>query len=317
MSNQSISNCAFDMPTRNTPEDGTYGLIPGTTYLPQIKSRTQKCPRGRPNCPPTYSVSYSQTKGYLVEFTAPGKMNIYMVTNEFDQPTSTSYNYTNALTRTLVDENVDFPQNGLIFAEDNVWVAAKPGVKIQGRLTIAAARLGTSDNAKIVIASPLEYADKDGTDVLGLVGEGDVEYAPYAPPNSGSFTFRIHAAVLSEAGGVTARARYVNMSSWAIDTRTKGWTQPNQLLEFYGSVGVRNEWTWNWYMSAYCTPYNTRSWDNQYSGPRCSSAGDSYYSGIERNTTQYDQNLRYAPPPHYPITSGMDILSWREIVTQP
>jgi hypothetical protein len=42
-----------------------------------------------------------------------------------------------------------------------------------------------------------------------------------------------------------------------------------------------------------------------------------WISGIENNTTHYDYNLLYAPPPSFPVTAGFNILSWREVLTAP
>lgn len=309
----SVANCAFEMPSVTGSDNGTYGLVPNTSYLAQIKKYAKSCNK----CAYSYVVDDAPTVGYLVEFTGPQKINIYTVANESDMPTTSSYTYTNALTRTLVNQNVDFPLSGVLFAEGNVWVAAKPGVKIDGRLTIAAARLGSTVDARIVMASPLEYAQRDGSDVLGLVSEGDVQLAPYAPPNDGEITFKLNASILTQSGKVGYR--YIYESSAKTGYTSKGWSRPNQTLEFYGSVGTRGELTWNWFTGTGCTPYTYKpvSGMNSYNAPVCTSSGGNYVSGFQRNTMTYDQNLRYSPPPQFPITSSVDILSWREVVTQP
>jgi len=77
-------------------------------------------------------------------------------------------------TETLVG-NYNFPSNGIIFLQDNIVIDGQ----IDGaRLTIAAALLpaptDTSKYKNIIINNNLLYTNFDGTDSLGLVGQGGV-----------------------------------------------------------------------------------------------------------------------------------------------
>ncbi len=237
--------------------------------------------------------SFSLTRGYLINLNTNGTYDLYNVNGEND----TSSTYSNALTLQSVASGIAVPSSGVIFAEDNVWVRTNP--TFHGRVTIGAGRLATNNNADVVIADDMLYSTKNGSDSIGLVAEGDVLIAPYAPPASGSFTYEIDAAVLSENGDVEYPPNYRSSNR-----NTKGWVSSTQKLLFYGSVSTRQTWTWNW--------INTSSSD----AVRDPATGN-YISGIENTTTQYDYNLLYAPPPSYPVTSGYSIISWREVLTTP
>lgn len=240
--------------------------------------------------------SYNIARGYLIELNSNGTYNVYQVNGEDDQQT----NYANALTEVLLASNITPVSDGIIFAEDNVWVRTNPN--FNGRLTIGSGRLATSSETYIVIADDVLYSTKNGSDAIGLIAEDSIIIAPYAMPQSGAFNFEIDAAVLAQNDDTMYPSRYRTNSSRC----TKGWAASNQTLLFYGSVATRQTWTWLWSLG----------------GSSCGNAVNAgspygYISGVLNNTTEYDYNLLYAPPPSYPITSGFNILSWREVLTIP
>lgn len=239
--------------------------------------------------------SYNQSRGYLIQLNANNTYDVFQVNGENDTLTP----YTSALTRVSVASGVAIPSNGIIFSEDNVWV--RTASTFNGRVTIAAGRLATSSNAQIVIADDIEYSTKNGSVAIGLVSEGDVTLAPYAPPATGAFTFRLHAAIISQNGNVFYPSTYRSNSNAC----TRGWVNSNQTLDFFGTIATRQIWTWTWLVG------------NSPCGNAVFSTGDGYITGIKNNTTSYDDSLAYAPPPSFPITSSYNILSWREVVTQP
>jgi Tfp pilus assembly protein PilX len=248
---------------------------------------------------PQRSTTYSLTRGYLIVLNPTGTYNLYDVNAENDENAT----YSSALTTVLVATNVSIPSSGIIFAEDNVWVVSNP--TYHGRVTIAAGRLtagSSSSYANVVVAGPLLYSTKNGADTIGLVSQNSIIVAPYAPPQTGAFTFEIDGALLAEAGDVWYPGVYRQNAN--LDTR--GWTASNQQLLFYGSVASNQTWTWNWEEGG--QPCNGNASYDPVNG--C-------ISGIENTTTQYDYNLEYAPPPDYPLTSGYNILSWREVLTRP
>jgi Tfp pilus assembly protein PilX len=247
---------------------------------------------------PQRSTTFSITKGYLIELNSDSTYNVYNVNTEDDTQT----NYTAALSPgTAVATNVAIPSSGVIFAEDNVWVRSNP--TFHGRVTIGAGRLATTNNANINIADNLSYSTKNGQDAIGLVAEDSIIVAPYAAPPTGNFSFEIDGALLAESGDV----RYPDTYKANVNRYTRGWVGSGQSLNFYGSIGTRQIWTWSVITG---------------NGPSCNSdsvysAGNGCISGFLNNTTHYDYNLLYAPPPSYPITGGYTIISWREILTHP
>lgn len=274
-------------------------LIPTTrtpAYLPH-----------RGTCSPSNSTScsYSSTRGYLIQLNANGTYDLSNVNAENDTLTP----YTSALTLSSIATGITIPANGVIFAEENVWVRTNP--TFSGRVTIAAGRLAQSSvNAEIVIADDVLYGAKNGNDAIGLVSERSIFIAPYAPPTSGSFNFEIDAALLAQSGNITygensnsstRRAGYRSNTAAC----TRGWTNSNQTFTFYGSVAARLDWTWTWLVG------------NSPCGNAANDPGNGYISGIKNNNTQYDYNLLYAPPPSFPITSTYNVLSWREVLTTP
>jgi type II secretory pathway pseudopilin PulG len=243
---------------------------------------------------PRRSSTFTDSKGYLIQLNTNGTYDLYKV----DSETDTSTPYTSALGRTVVSSGITIPESGVIFAEDNVWVRTNP--TYHGRVTIAAGRLATNANANIVVADDIVYSTKNGQDAIGLVAEGSVIIAPYAPPSTGSFTFEVDAAMIAQSGTVEYPVTYRVNSNRC----TRGWVNADQLFNFYGSVATRQQWTWTWQQGGAC-------------GDAVNDPTNGYISGVENNNTQYDYNLLYAPPPSFPITSSYNILSWREVLTKP
>lgn len=244
---------------------------------------------------PQRNASYNAARGYLVQLNPNGTYDLYNVNGENDRLTP----YTTALTLQSVATNIAIDSSGIIYAEDNVWVRSNP--TFNGRVTIGAGRLASTSNAKIIISDDVVYSTKSGADAIGLVAEGNVTLAPYAPPATGSFAFEVDAAVISQSGSVIYPGRYLTDTNRC----TRGWTNANQTFNFYGSVSSRLTWTWTWLLGGSCG-------DAVYSASQ-----SAYISGILNNVTEYDYNLLYSPPPSFPLTSTYNILSWREVLTVP
>lgn len=238
--------------------------------------------------------SYNAARGYLLQLNANGTYDLFYVNGETD----TSSPYTAALSLSAQGSGITIPSSGVIFAEDNVWVRTNP--TYSGRVTIASGRLATNSNANITVADDLVYGSKNGSDAIGLVAEGKISLAPYAPPATGSFNFEVDAAMIAQSGTIN----YPNVYNSNTNRCTRGWVNSNQQFTFYGSVATRQQWTWTWQRNSSCPDAVQVS------------AGQ-YISGIYHNDSQYDYNLLYAPPPSFPITSSFSILSWREVLTRP
>ncbi len=270
-----------------------------TSALSQLSNACSQTPTTRtPSYLPQRSASgsFSSTQGYLIELNTNGTYNLYNVNSEND----TKATYVSALGKSLVSSNVVIPSTGVIFAEDNVWIRSNPTYK--GRVTIGSGRLAQTNSTDIVIADDLVYTTKNGDDAIGLVTENSVIIAPYAPPASGAFTFEVDASMIAQSGSVTYPLHYRSTPS----KYTHGWINSNQKFIFYGSISTRQTWTWTWLIGCGSCA------DAVYSA-----SNSAYISGILNNSTDYDYNLLYAPPPNYPITGGYNILSWREVLTTP
>jgi hypothetical protein len=287
-----------------------FGDYSATSSLASQSNACTQTPSTRTNAYiPETSSSFSTTKGYLIKLNSNNTYDLLKVNSENDQLSP----YTSALNTTAIATGLSLPPSGVIFVEDNVWVLTP--TNFNSRVTIASGRLATSNNTDIVIAGPLLYANKNGTDEIGLVAEDSIFIAPYAPASaagysSGNFTYEVDGALLAENGNVeygengdsaSYPAGYRNSPS----TCAQGWTGSNQSMTFYGSVATRQTWTWSWLVG------------NNPCGNAAYSSGNGYITGFLNDTTQYDYNLEYGPPPSYPVTAGYNILSWREVLTHP
>ena len=231
---------------------------------------------------PPRATGYNRAYGYLITLNTNGTYNLSSVSAEND----TRANYTSALTSSVVANNVAIPSNGIIFVEDNVWVRSEAG-GFDGRVTIASARLAVSGQTTVSVVDNIKYKDQySGGDAIGLIAENNIDIAPYVP-----VPLTVHSAMIAQAGRVQFRPE-----SYSNSQATVGYVTESQRLNFFGSVASQEQWTWSWLRCG-----NTNS--------------TSCWSGFRYNETKYDENLRYAPPPNFPVTSTYDILEWREVIT--
>ena len=233
---------------------------------------------------PPANTQFSDDKGYLITLKTNGKYKLEEVRSENDM----QVDYDSALnTRSTID-NITIPSDGIVFVEDNVWVRTEAG-GFDGRITIASARLAVSGDTVATIVDNVKYKDKfTGNDAIGIISEDNLDIAPYIP-----VPLEINAALISQRGRVQFRPNY-NYNSYY---DTPGYIQSNETLNFFGSIASNEQWTWSWV--------------------RCSYNSTSCWSGFKNNTTSYDENLRYAPPPNFPVTNTFDILKWREVIKAP
>lgn len=233
---------------------------------------------------PPIRTQYRQDNGYLLTLKTNGRYRLQEVRGEND----TRNGYSAALNVSSIADNIVIPSNGIIFVEDNVWVRSESG-GFDGRVTIASSRLSVSGSASATIIDDLTYKDKfTGNDAIGIISEDNLDIAPYVP-----VPLEIHGALISQRGRVQFRPRY-NYNTYY---ETPGYIEPSDKLTFFGSIASNEQWTWSWI--------------------RCSNNHASCWSGFKHNTTTYDENLRYAPPPDFPVTNTYDILKWREVIKAP
>lgn len=116
----------------------------------------------------------------------------------------------------------DYPSNGLMFIEDNVWIEGK----IDGRLTLVAAK--EAQEASIYINSSINYKEKDGNHILGLIAQKDIKVPRHAPTN------------LSIDGILFARNGRVFRNYYYSERLVK-----NSIV-VYGGIISRRMWNWTW-----------------------------------------------------------------------
>lgn len=232
---------------------------------------------------PPRQTSFSNSIGYLITLNTNGTYSLSNVNDEIDTRTS----YTTALSTTSIAANIAIPSNGVIFVEDNVWIRSESG-GFDGRVTIASARLAVTGETVATIADSMTYKDKYlGNDTIGIIAEDNIDLAPYVPT-----PLEIQGALIAQGGRVQFRPR-----SNYNGNNTPGYIDPTKNLIFFGSITSNEQWTWSWV--------------------RCGRQSTACWSGFEYNETKYDENLRYSPPPNFPVTSTYDILEWREIIATP
>lgn len=172
-------------------------------------------------------------------------------------------------------QNYPFPANGIVFVEDFLWVDGQ----INGaKLTLAAGLLpeNPSKLKDIIINKDLLYTNYDGTDVIGLIAQGDFSVGWVSEDD-----LRIDAAVV-------AKSRRIGRNYY----RPPSGNQPR------------------------CSPYHVRNVLTMYGIlASYDEYGMSYTDGtgyLQRNII-YDPNLIFSPPPDFPVGQGYVQISWEEI----
>lgn len=169
------------------------------------------------------------------------------------------------------------PANGIIFAEDDVWVDGQINT---ARVTAVAAREPlASGSASIIINNDLLYTNYDGRDAIGLIAQTDISVGFYSDTD-----LRIDAALIAQRGRV---GRY--------------YYQPRSAGFQYNPAGCRaNIWKNS------VTSFGSITTNRRY--------GFAYTDGTGYNlrTLNFDSNLTFAPPPSFPTTGQYTLLSWEE-----
>lgn len=174
------------------------------------------------------------------------------------------------------------PSNGIIFVKDNLWI---DGTINGTRVTIAAADIGQSDPTKyfnITINNDLKYTNYDGTDVIGLISQNNVNVGLVSEDD-----LTIDAALVAENGRV-GRYLYNGCSVSGTNYSNRSTLTLNGMI----ATAVR-------YGFAYTG-----------SSGSCANVGNGY---CIRNLN-YDANLLYSPPPSFPLASTQyQTASWKQI----
>lgn len=215
-----------------------------------------------------YLPATSGYKGYqLIIQSNPNQIELRYVRNSTNQNKLDTTEY----------ETVPYPQNGIIFVEDNAYIS---GV-VNARLTIAVATLPDpktkKDQKGVTIVNDIIYHNniKDGSIVLGIIAQNNIEIAKYVDKN-----LDLYGALLSQNGGVGFDYNAFNAN---LDLG---------ILNTYGGIASDVGTCGGFGMSGY------------------NKKGD--IIGFSQRNYYYDQNLLLNPPPLYPTTGSYTIISWRE-----
>jgi hypothetical protein len=220
----------------------------------------------------------SNAHGYSLVFNSNGTVSVYKVDSLLSNPGGWTYDinmvwttknkYTDYSNR-ILQYTVAIPSNGIIYIEDNVWVEGT----VNGRATVAAAQLPYNSNTAPIIYIPnnIVYSSKDGSSVLGLIGQKDVIPTYHAPSN-----LEVDAAVISQ------------------NSSFQFYYYPNNIknsINIYGSIIEFGWW------------FDNFVWTSGINSNVIGGYAHSYYN--------YDSNLLYGPPPSFPLSSsGYQQINW-------
>lgn len=235
-----------------------------------------------------YYFSESGRSGYHVVLKTDDTFDLYKV-ESISAPPHSSCNNTAGQdgwgtwsigSQSFVD-NYDFPENGIIFIEDDAWVSGQIDT---ARLTIIAGTLpDIPENRKnIIVNEDLLYTNHDGQDVISLIAQNNINVGLYSDND-----LEIDAALIAQNGRV---GRHYYRSSYTF-------------------------WFWN---VPGCSPYDEMDTVSLYGMIGTNQRYGFAYTdgtGYETRNISYDANLLYSPPPSFPLTSDQyEPILWEEII---
>ncbi|HXV27250.1 MAG TPA: hypothetical protein VD862_04500 [Candidatus Paceibacterota bacterium] len=172
--------------------------------------------------------------------------------------------------------NYPFPDNGIIFIEDHVWIDGQINT---ARITIATGRFpeNPAHRMHITVNRDLLYTNYDGQDIISLVAQGNVNAGWDSEDD-----LRIDGALLAQSNRV---GRYYYRPPSGNQPRCS----PNhvrQKITLYGMIGSEERYGFAW----------------------------SDGTGYQQRIIIYDPNLLFYPPPSFPKTSSYYTpINWNEI----
>lgn len=172
--------------------------------------------------------------------------------------------------------NYSFPDNGLIFTEDHLWIDGQIDGAI---LTIAAARFPeTPSNWRhIIVNNDILYTNYDGTDIIGLIAQGNVSVGWDSEDD-----LRIDGALIAKNDRI---GRYYYRPPSGNQSRCSP-HHIKQKITLYGMIASNQR-----YGFAYTDG-----------------------TGYQERIIIYDANLFFAPPPNFPLTGNFYTpVLWNEV----
>lgn len=219
----------------------------------------------------------SSNWGYHVVFNADGTVSIYEVTVAANLRGWSVENHCENLYQRIDAQTLLGTYNlddiKIIYAEDTVWVDGT----VRGQTTVVAARLPVGTyTTNLWINGNVEYTTLDGSDNVGLIAENNIIYVLNLPDD-----FIINAAMMAQDGRILRHHyRYSGCSNYSNARRDK--------LTIFGSVISNQKSYWNY---------------SSYSGLQ---------SGFYTRDITFNQKSADIPPPYFPATANLGILSWDE-----
>ena len=231
----------------------------------------------------------SSAEGYRIVLKTDDTYDVYKVTattptcyGKVEQPDSFGQVDTYGIvTEQVVSIGSNFPPNGVIFFEDQLWVE---GQIATAQITIAAAKIGATptEEKSIAINNDIQYTNYDGSDKLGLIAQKHIQIGLFSEGDTSGTTdqqeLRVDAARLAQKGRVGRN----NFPS------SCGATYTRNTITVNGSSGTAKRYGFTW--GSGCPPG----------------------SGYCTRNILYDPNLTIVPPPSFPLTGVYTILSWKE-----
>lgn len=248
----------------------------------------------------------SGAQGYVIRFRTDDKVDMYIVNSQQrcqyrltnggqwrDYSNIWSYNALSAfLYQGVSSIGVTLPANGVIFAQDDVWVEGQINT---ARVTVVAARNPlTTGDATIVINNDLKYTNTDGSDSIGLIAQTDISVGFYSEND-----LEIDASVIARDGRV-GRYYYEDYTD-----------SPNNLppSRFNPSgCGSRLDQSPVGYVHRSTLTLTGAIITSQRYGFAYTDG-----TGYNNRNLYWDNNLIFSPPPHFPTIGEYTVISWDEI----
>jgi hypothetical protein len=215
----------------------------------------------------------SNTNGYSLVFNSNGTVSVYKVTSLLNDPTGWDV-YNNAH-----NENIDYNSRSLQYtvtvpSNGVIYVEDNTWVEgvVNGRVMVAAANL-----PYVASTAPNIYIQNNITYQAkdGSDVLGLLAQQSIVVAHNAPSNLEIDAALISQNGSAEF---YYYPDGSAIKNN----------ISIFGSIMTFGQWTWNWV-----------------------DGNNNNVSGYATTTDTYDNNLLYAPPPGFPISSaGYKQLSW-------
>lgn len=220
-------------------------------------------------------------RGYHIVFKTDDTFDLYRVSSFTNAPSGCT-NYLNEsgwATWSINNEHLigtyAIPNNGIIFLEDDVFV---DGQIAGARVTVVAAFLPDNPpfRKNIIVNNDLRYTTYDGTDVIGLIAQGNITVGMVSDTD-----LRIDAALIAQNGRV---GRYYYRAPSGSAQRCSPY-HSRDTLTLWGMIATNQRYGFSF------TDGN----------------------GYQTRNLNYDGDLLYGPPPHFPLTSDQyETLSWKE-----